>query len=381
MWSGLLLAGLVLSATPPVQLRTLTGDSHAGSMTTISDSEIVIGTEKIATREVERISVGSAAAIPQGSLSVELVDGSVLISPTYQVSAGKAKLNLGGQEVEIDIQHVVAVRFRADTKDLLEDWGRIRGMQAAADVLVLQKADALDYLEGLFSDVSDERIQFELDGEVIPVNRKKAYGMIYFQKAGRALAKPTGTVVLTNGSRIPARNFELAGANLVFTTPAGAKLSVPLSGTSAIDFAEGKIAFLSDLVPLSIKVTPFFDLAIEPRFNTNLGGGKLKLGSSEYERGISLHSKTEIVYHLGGKYSRFEAIVGIDEAVGNRGHAELTIRGDERQLFAAPVAGSDEPKKLELNVQGVQRLYILVDFGKDLDVSDHVDLCEAKVIQ
>ena len=45
------------------------------------------------------------------------------------------------------------------------------------------------------------------------------------------------------------------------------------------------------------------------------------------------------------------------------------------------VSGADSARQLELDIVGVRRLAILVDFGKDQDVADHFDLCEAQVIK
>jgi hypothetical protein len=36
---------------------------------------------------------------------------------------------------------------------------------------------------------------------------------------------------------------------------------------------------------------------------------------------------------------------------------------------------------LTLDLQGVKRLTVLVDFGEDLDVADHLNLCEAKLVE
>jgi hypothetical protein len=45
------------------------------------------------------------------------------------------------------------------------------------------------------------------------------------------------------------------------------------------------------------------------------------------------------------------------------------------------VRGSDPPQNLDLDVAGVRDLEILVDFGGDLDIADHLDLADAKVVK
>ena len=73
--------------------------------------------------------------------------------------------------------------------------------------------------------------------------------------------------------------------------------------------------------------------------------------------------------------------MGIDDRVGNLGSVELMIRGDNRELYSGKIAGKDEPIEIDADLAGVRRLTILVDFGDDLDVADHLNLCEARIVK
>ena len=88
-----------------------------------------------------------------------------------------------------------------------------------------------------------------------------------------------------------------------------------------------------------------------------------------------------MVYRLPGRFGRFKAIVGIDDSVRPNGNVRLVISGDDRVLLEATIDGSDEPKPVDLDISGVRRLRILVDFGQRLDVADHLDLCEARIVK
>jgi hypothetical protein len=116
-----------------------------------------------------------------------------------------------------------------------------------------------------------------------------------------------------------------------------------------------------------------------PRMDQNLSSKPLQLDKTRYPKGVSLHSRTELVYRLPGRFSRFKAIAGIDDEVAPNGHVRLVIRGDDQVLFDGPIAGGDKPKSLDLDIGGVKRLTILVDFGEKLDVGDHLDLCLARI--
>ncbi|NOX53616.1 MAG: hypothetical protein GXP27_04105, partial [Planctomycetes bacterium] len=59
----------------------------------------------------------------------------------------------------------------------------------------------------------------------------------------------------------------------------------------------------------------------------------------------------------------------------------VTISGDRRTLLDADVRGTDPARIVDLDVTGVRMLQIHVDFGKNLDIADHLDLADAKVVK
>jgi hypothetical protein len=59
----------------------------------------------------------------------------------------------------------------------------------------------------------------------------------------------------------------------------------------------------------------------------------------------------------------------------------FVIRGDDRVLLDQVIKGSDPPLEIDLDIVGVRRLAILVDFGDNQDIADHLDLCEARVVK
>lgn len=75
--------------------------------------------------------------------------------------------------------------------------------------------------------------------------------------------------------------------------------------------------------------------------------------------------------------------MGIDASVASNGMGDVhvVISGDGKTLLEADVQGRHAPKPLDLDVTGVRDLEILVDFGGDLDIADHLDLAEARVIK
>ncbi len=105
----------------------------------------------------------------------------------------------------------------------------------------------------------------------------------------------------------------------------------------------------------------------------------LKLDGKAYAKGLSLHSRTDVGFRLPGRFRRFKALVGIDDAVRPGGDVQVEIRGDGSCCGKAGFAVPTPAKALDLDIAGVKRIDILVDFGADLDVADVLDLCEARM--
>lgn len=60
------------------------------------------------------------------------------------------------------------------------------------------------------------------------------------------------------------------------------------------------------------------------------------------------------------------------------GNVKLVVLGDQRELFSREIRGTDAPVEIDVDMTGVRRLRILVDFGDDRsDAGDHLILGDA----
>ncbi len=373
-----------VAAGPTVQLRTLDGRTKTGQVQSLTETQIqLVDQPPEPLRNVQSVGLKAASSVPRDAIAVSLSDGSILAAKTYSVSNGTANIEtVGGAEVSLRVSGIQDVRFGQSSPAAAKQWKEIQERDLASDLLILQKDNSLDFIEGVVGDVTEKTVEFTLGDESIKARRSKVYGLMLFQqRVGRNLPDCKCSITEQDGTRWQAAKVRLTDEGLEIQTVGDLTTVRPLDRLAGLDFSLGKIAYLTDLEPLSTKLTPFFDIVAQPRTNTNLEGGPLKIGSRTFSNGLALHSRTELTYGLRGQYRRFVAIAGIDEVVGDLGHAELIISGDNRRLFSRELTGSDDPLPIELNVTGVQRLQILVDFGKDIDTADHVDLCEARVLK
>jgi hypothetical protein len=430
---GVLLLAITVSAVataaaPQVEIETLDGRTLIGSLAELDSQRAAVetagGRVSVGTGELLQLSLKDPPVVPSQApqVWVELVDGSSLIGVEFVASGSTARVKLlDGSAVEVPTAGLASVRLQEQSEQSAAEWSRIIEMRHTTDLLLVRSGDVVDYHKGVLRDVSPSTVQFELDGELLPVKRSKVYGLVYYHPPETSLPEPICQVSDAGGSRWAVQTLKW-DTELTWTTPGGLKRTQPLSTVRQIDFSRGKIVFLSDLSPESVSFTPYFAAGkAQPllakffalREDKNLESGPLRLDSKQYRKGLALHSRTKVVYRLpalpnGGRraaedgssnpqspianpprpiphplggFRRFQATVGIDDAVRPRGNVRLVIYGDDRVLLECTVTGADPPRPVDLDLAGVRRLAILVDFGGEMDVADHLDLCDARILK
>ncbi len=394
-----LVLAIVWGAGPAVEVQRLSGDPIQGTLVSLDAEQAVVqtaaGPVAVPIAQLSGLALKPAAPSPFASkpaVWLELVDGSRIAAANVTLSSGKAKVLLEPAAALPDIPASLIrwIRFHPETEALAAPWEKLLQSAAPADLLVTQKGDVLDFYQGVVEAIGDDVVDFVLEGQRIPAKRAKVYGLVFHHPEGRKPAEPLGIAIEWGGSRWPVRSIRLEGDALHWTTPAGLGVSRPVRGIQRIDFSLGKTVYLSDLKPESAQWTPYIGLGAElpgravlfgPRADRSLSGGPLELAGKVYRKGLAIHSRTELVYRLSDSFTRFSAVAGIDDRVRPRGHVRLIIRGDQKVLFDGSIAGSDPPRMLDLDLRGARRLSILVDFGEDMDLADHLDLCDARLVK
>ncbi|MBX9788028.1 MAG: NPCBM/NEW2 domain-containing protein [Pirellulales bacterium] len=411
MTSLVLICAAVLAANLEVELQTVAGESQRGELVAISTDEITLATTDGQRRWplVDVLDIASAKApAPQGppGVLVALRDGSRVRATNYTTSSDVAQIELvDGAKLSLPIAAVHWVRWEparagegvaageggaAGPSD--NDWQQFVERATEADLLVVRKKDEVDSVDGQIGDVGAETVALAFDDERLDVNRKKIVGLIYYRAQDAAPAAPLAKLQTADGSVWAAKNLTLAEAGFALETTAGAKVDVPVAALVRIDFSQGKVLYLSDLEwdAAQSQRTPYFgppmplDAAVDPyapQRDRAFEGGELTLGRKTFRKGLALHSRTRLVFRLPEDYRRLTAVVGIDDRLSDQGNVKLEIVGDEKTLLSAVVKGGDPPLPLELDVSGVRRLTITVDFGDAQDVADHLDLCDLRIIK
>ncbi|MFF0013234.1 beta-galactosidase [Streptomyces sp. NPDC005374] len=108
-------------------------------------------------------------------------------------------------------------------------------------------------------------------------------------------------------------------------------------------------------------------------------GRTLAIAGTSYDKGLGVHANSQVRVYLGGGCTRFTAVAGVDDEVGDGGSVSFQVVADGRTLVTTPVvSGSGGGTAVDVDVTGARWLDLLVDGGGDVS-SDHADWADAKL--
>jgi hypothetical protein len=297
----------------------------------------------------------------------------------FQAALGKADL-----VVPLAALSVIWLGFpdgMADREAVLRPW---QSGRRTRDVVLLRNRDQV---EGTLSNLDAQTVRLRgLDRKEIRLERSKVAAIILSNDLSRSLRPrgPYARVMLSNGSRISLASGKSEGAQLVGKTLFGGAVTVPLDQIIALDIYQGRAIYLSDLKPRKYEFVPYLDISWPYQQDRSVAGNPLKLVTGVFDKGLGLHSQARLTYDLGGGYQWFDATVGLDDATGRLGSAGIQVLVDgkpqdlgttEDLTYAAPL------RYIHLKIAGARELTLMVTFGRQGDVQDHVDWVDARVIK
>ncbi len=194
-------------------------------------------------------------------------------------------------------------------------------------------------------------------------------------------------VSLSDGSRVTLRAAQSRLENDVLkaTHITGVRWDIPLKVVCELRVLRGRAVFLSDLTPAESRYTTFLPGSREwpLQRDRSVAGRPLRVGGTEFPKGLGMHSRSVVSYDLAGKYRAFAATIGLDDTTSGNGTVACLVEVDGHRAFAVTaLSRGDGPRKLPLiDLAGAKRLTLIVDFGELGDVQDHVDWCDAVLLR
>jgi hypothetical protein len=387
---------VTLADAPQLEITTLTGKTVTGSLNTADQSTWVLtgesGTIELPAAQVLEARVRVSDDQPEASSphAVILRDGSCLSIDQVVIKGDAVQVSsalLG--DLALPRTALSDVRLAESPSAVDADWIEMIAKERRQDMLVVQKEDKLDFVEGVIGDITAEQISFLLNGQNVPVPRDRVFGLL-FRQADEDKTRPAGLIETTKGDSLTFKKLTSDGTGLSLTLTSGPEITVPLAATRRIDFSFGKLMWLSALKPRVVKHEwVWIDLyrlsgRVEDIYENDgaiNSPNPLSLNDQTYSRGVCIRSRTLLRYRLDGDYSRFQALMGIQD--GRPGLVRVEISLDGQKIFEQTVAAkADKPVPIDLDVSDKFVLDVLVDYGEaESDIGDHLVLANARLLR
>ncbi|CAN5610356.1 hypothetical protein BH10PLA2_BH10PLA2_33120 [soil metagenome] len=389
------LAGLPADPAPIKQfyLHTADGMVGPGPIERIADdwSISLTGDKPVQVPGKDVVSLRRAGQIQPAWPTDEHVlfsNGDRLLGTVAELRAERLRFQstLGKSDLTIPLTAVSIIWLgfpdgMSDREVVLRPWQTGRRTR---DIVLLRNRDQI---EGTLSNLDAQTVRLRgVDRKEIRLERGKVAAIILSNDLSRSL-RPRGTyarLVLSNGSRISLASAQTEGVMLVGKTLFNSPVTVPLDQVLALDLYQGRATYLSDLKPKRVDLIPYLDVSWPYQADRSVAGNPLKLVTGVFDKGLGVHSESRLTYDLGGSYQWFEATVGLDEATGRLGSAgiQVLIDGKVQDLGTTDDLTYASPLRyLRLKVAGARELTLVVTFGRQGDVQDHVDWVDARVIK
>ena len=319
----------LLCVVVDARVTLLDGQQLSGTLVSIDKESVVLktidGSQTIVMDTLMSVELMNEKpeTIPdaESSLSrIVLHDGSRLSVSAVTRNAqifGVTGVEIGRQE--IPVAAVRAVRLQKADPSVAAQWQTFLQREGSKDLLVVPKRDGsgLDFLAGIVSSISETEVSFLLDGDTIPVPIERVFGVVFARPEQTGLVSG-GVLKLVSGDQFFGLSVQYRENQFVAESSWGTSVVLPSTAVSKVDFSSGRIEYLSDLTMLSQR----FD-GIDPdgslfaglidaetaalmygprRDSTMEPGQKIRLRGQRFDKGLCLHSRTEISYALDRRF-------------------------------------------------------------------------------
>ncbi len=324
-----------------------------------------------------------------GSIEVATRDGARLWATEWTMTAGVAHCRLAdGSVIDLERKHLSWVRFVAPTPGSTERWQQVVGAVPVADQVVVERGGKLETVEGVLGDVTTEQAEFTLDGQQVPVRRGRIAALVLFQPQGPQLAAPVAVWQDIDRCQIPVSSWAAGEGDTVhLVSPAGWQISRTWRRLTSLRFGTTEPIWLDQLAPVQIRFNTLLSSPeVQPLLASWLAwcpgqspwGGPLSDGGQVFERGVSLHSRTELVIEVPAGARRLLAIAGVDHQSPASARLRLEARADQRLICDQTLQQGHPFQELNWELGTASRLTLVVDFADDGEAGDRLVLANAR---
>ena len=389
LFSALAFTLLVIASTARADdLTTTAGKKLTGKVVSVDGQGVTFtaseASVKVAGRDIVLIDFGHKIVTPAKDAKfneLELTDGSTFRIGKFLVKGKKVEFEpppgppgVPPPTLEVPLGAVFSIMRSAEDPKAREAWKKMLATRGKRDLYVIREEAGLNFVQGtiLAGDDAGTRLNFEKeDGTKTDLLLSRATGGLVFSQPAPAQVPLTLCKVHdVFGNSLTAQAVELTPSGVAVTTVSGVVVKYQATtALSRLDYAQGNVAYLSDLLPLvDAPGVPADEKGLRQNVTApylrdqSLANDGLRLGTETFPKGLWVAPETVLTYALGGDYGQFKAVIGIEEiGLNATSEARVTLEADGRVVFAETLRRKEKAKPVVLSVKGVKQLRVIVE--------------------
>ncbi len=298
-----------------------------------------------------------------------------------------------GNETAVRLKTPFAERVTVALKDIAAiQWNRhqakfgalvrehLAARSESKDTLIALRDDKPRSLEGAIEAISGDGGSFNFRNRVLHFTSRNAVGLVLAAAAG---AKPAPAIcVIDDGYRVAGHILRTSADSISVRGVSDVAISLSVPTIREIRFNSTRVVYLSDLKPSGEQQRSVFDIHWPIRFDRAVSNRTLAMNGRSYAKGLGVHAHSEITFQLDQAYQSFAATIGIDDFTRPAGHVIFQVFGDDRELFnSGPITGRDDPQDVLVDLAGVRVIRLVVQQAEQLDIGDHANWANARLIK
>lgn len=367
-----------------IQIEPLFGPAATVEQWTLDESGTITADEQsVHWTDLRSIRWSREVADPKlAPFEVHLIGSGKVMADRIVLVDEAIQLELSGERLELPIEWVAGVVNREVSSD-----GQLAAATLDEDRLIVKLEEGEQAVDGLLESMTVDGVEFSFESNVREIDWSRIASLA-LATAGLEEAKQGARVRLDNGWVWFGEPKSFDGERLslmIGQTP----IEIDATQILSIEILSDRVLQLSDQEPLEVEERGLLLPARSYRRNVSVLGSPLRVliaeeGSSgsyrTFERGLGVPSGTTIVFETLD-YDRFATLIGLDETSDGRADCEVVIELDGSVAFRQRLSGRDAAMPVDLDLQGARQLTIRIEFGSGLELGDHVDFCDARLVR
>ena len=394
VWLSLFLTWLWLPVLPaaevPATMISLEGEERAVQLQDISARGLRCAQGDVPLSALAEVVFGPEDPVAPAKTVLVLRNGDQLHADVR--SGDDSKLTVVSEacgEVTFENKFLDAILFpaakNAPPADALAAF--LKAAPPKEDLLWLAKGDTVS---GFLERFADGEVKFNAGGQ----SRSYRFEQLSaFRLAPLEAYQPgaglRAVLTLRDGGRLTGTPLGLglrdAEAVLKFEALDGKPWLIRTEQLSRMRMTGGNLVYLSSLTPSQVQEKPYVGGAplVYPWRRDRAANGKvLTLGAQTYDRGLGVHSFSQLSFTLDGAYKKFLCSVGLDGSAPPGAVCAWAVKCDGQTKAQGEALAGAAPVAVKLDLAGTQALELLCDFGNAGDgAGSFLDWANARLIK